>query len=247
MKYELFSKLNGTVRCFLIALLMSAPLEVVAQNELRADQQSEIVANEGKEVAVRGTVREVSTVGSSMISFLQFEGVKFGGFSAVMKKADVPILEKQLGGRVAETLLGLEVVLRGKVTIFDGRPQIQLRDSGQIELAVKAADPVSKVGVADSEALRKLTGSRVSIEGIVSRVGSSKNGGVVFMNFEGAPPNGFTAVVMLSQIAAVETSLGGNLDAALPGRRVILTGPISLYRETPQIELKSGDQIKVVR
>ena len=117
MKYELFSKLNGTVRCFLIALLMSAPLEVVAQNELRADQQSEIVANEGKEVAVRGTVREVSTVGSSMISFLQFEGVKFGGFSAVMKKAeskDLPLLvagadesPMDLSKRLADTIAPL--------------------------------------------------------------------------------------------------------------------------------------------
>ena len=66
------------------------------------------------------------------------------------------------------------------------------------------------------------------------------------MNFEGAPPEGFTAVVMLGQLGAIEASVGGNLDAALPGRKVILTGPISLYRNTPQIELKSGDQIKVV-
>ena len=246
MKFELFSKWIGTVKCSAVALLMAAPLEAVALNELRADQQAEIISNEGREIAVRGTVSQVTTVGSSMISFINFEGVKFGGFSAVVKKDDVQILEKQWGGRAAELLLGREIVLRGKVAMFDGRPQIQLRDSGQIELVAKGADQVSKVGMEDSEALRKLTGTRVSIEGIVSRVASSKNGGVVFMNFEGAPPEGVTAVVMQNQVAAIEASVGGNLDAALPGRKVILTGPISLYRNSPQIELKSGDQIKVV-
>ena len=248
MIFELPSKMKWPARWSLIALLAVVPMEVSAIPELKAEQQEEIVANVGKEIEVRGTVREVSTVGSGGITFVNFEGVKFGGVSAVIKREDHQLLEKQMGGHPANVLTGRDIILRGRVTLFDGRPQIVVRDKEQIELVGKAAGvAVPRVSMMDSAALRKMAGQEVSIEGIVSRVGSSKNGGVVFMNFEGAPPNGFTAVVMLSQIAAVETSVGGNLDAALPGRKVILTGPISLYRETPQIELKSGDQIKVVR
>lgn len=128
-----------------------------------------------------------------------------------------------------------------------GRPEIRLKDKSQIEFADQhSAVTPPRVSILDSEVLRKQVGIQVSVEGVVSRVASSKNGGVVFMNFETTPPEGFTAVVMLSQIASIESSLGGNLDAALPGRRVVLTGPLSLYGNTPQIEIKRSDQIKVV-
>ena len=103
------------------------------------------------------------------------------------------------------------------------------------------------IPITDTVALKAQVGKMVSVSGKVSRVGMSKSGFIVFINFEGVRSGGFTAVVKSANLSEIERAAGANIDAALPGRRIAVSGVISLYKETPQIELKTADQIKVAR
>jgi DNA/RNA endonuclease YhcR with UshA esterase domain len=107
--------------------------------------------------------------------------------------------------------------------------------------------PAVVIPITDTAALKAHVGKSVSVSGKVSRVGMSKSGMIVFINFEGVPSGGFSAVVRSANLPDIEQAAGANLDAALPGRKIRVSGPISLYKEAPQIELKSADQIKVGR
>ena len=106
---------------------------------------------------------------------------------------------------------------------------------------------VPEVVISDTAALKAQVGKTVSVTGKVNRVGMSKSGFIVFINFEGVPPGGFTAIVKSACLPEIERAAGANLDAALPGRHVAVSGTVSLYKETPQIEIKTADQIKVAR
>ena len=113
--------------------------------------------------------------------------------------------------------------------------------------AEETIEPPAVIPITDTAALKAHVGKRVSVSGMVSRVGMSKGGFIVFINFEGARPGGFSAVVKSASLPEIEQAAGANLDAALPGRRIAVSGIISLYKEAPQIELKTADQIKVGR
>lgn len=113
--------------------------------------------------------------------------------------------------------------------------------------AEERTGPAAVIPIADTAALKAHLGKNVSVSGKVSRVGMSKSGMIVFVNFEGVPPGGFSAVVRSANLPEIEQAAGANLDVALPGRTISVSGPISLYKEAPQIEIRSADQIKVSR
>lgn len=103
------------------------------------------------------------------------------------------------------------------------------------------------LSIQDTAALKAHEGRDVTVSGVVSRVGKSKSGAIVFINFEGVKPGGFSAVVKSDSLPEIERAAGSNLDAALPGRKITLTGKISLYKEAPQIEIKTAAQLAVSR
>ncbi|MBX7211992.1 MAG: hypothetical protein K1X78_27045 [Verrucomicrobiaceae bacterium] len=112
------------------------------------------------------------------------------------------------------------------------------------QLPAQAPAPVA-LAITDTAALKAHEGRLVTVQGVVSRVGTSKSHLITFINFQGVKPGGFTAVVKSPALPEIERAAGSNLDAALPGRHATLTGNISLYKDIPQIEIKSADQISV--
>lgn len=111
----------------------------------------------------------------------------------------------------------------------------------------EAKPTASAIPIQDTAALKANEGKEVTVSGVVSRVGKSKSGAIVFINFEGVKPGGFSAVVKSDSLPEIERAAGSNLDAALPGRRITLTGKISFYNEAPQIEIKTAGQLTVSR
>jgi DNA/RNA endonuclease YhcR with UshA esterase domain len=216
--------------------------------DLKPEQRAEILARKGEEVRVKGKVARVSTTSSGSITFINFEGIEMGGFSGVVHREDVAEIGRALGGSPRDVLTGKEIVLKGRVTLYDGKPQIEVRNASQIEVEGKvAAPPTSDLpSITNTPALRALEGKSVTLEGVVKQAEASKGGGILLISFEGVSAGGFMAVVTSSHLPVVEDAVGGNLDAALPGRKVSISGPISLYGQVPQIEIKTGDQIKVI-
>lgn len=82
-------------------------------------------------------------------------------------------------------------------------------------------------------------GQRVTVEGIVSEVFTSRRGDT-FIDISGRYPNeNFYGVIFSDSSAAI-----GNIDG-LTGKTVDVTGMIKLYRGKPEIIVRTRNQIKV--
>ena len=91
--------------------------------------------------------------------------------------------------------------------------------------------------IPDTEAAQHV-GQQATVEGIVVKVFTSKHGNT-FLNFGAAYPNQtFTGWIPKDSPLAADASL-----SALEGKKVRITGTISLYRGKPEIKIMSKDQM----
>ena len=116
------------------------------------------------------------------------------------------------------------------------------------------ASPESKKEIAvtttlnanDQDAIRAAVGKVVAVCGKVHDVGRTRTGSINFINFEGNQRGQFVGIVKGEYVAAVKEALGGELKAMLTGKTVELRGEIILYKDTPEIVVTGGNQIRVV-
>jgi hypothetical protein len=81
-------------------------------------------------------------------------------------------------------------------------------------------------------------GQHVTIEGVVVKVFTSRNGNT-FLDFGAAYPNElFTGWIPRESALSADPALW-----SLRGRRVKLTGNVELYRSKPEIKIVSADQL----
>lgn len=97
----------------------------------------------------------------------------------------------------------------------------------------------------DDAAIRAAIGKNVTIKGKVSQVGATKTGSMTFINFEGSARGNFVLVLKKDYLARVAGAFGGDIKN-LQGKTVEVRGELILYRETPEIELRSETEIRVL-
>lgn len=105
-----------------------------------------------------------------------------------------------------------------------------------------AADTV--IEATDQEALKAAAGETVTVHGKVATAGATRSGSIFFINFEGANRN-FAVVIKKEHLEAVNGGFNGDLAAAVKGKSINVTGEIKLYKDKPEIEVTTPDQIKV--
>ena len=104
---------------------------------------------------------------------------------------------------------------------------------------ILAATPAFAQTIQPADA-RAHVGQTVTVEGVVSEVHLSSRSNTTFIDMGGHyPDNAFTAIVF-----AADAGKFPNL-AALNGKTVDVTGPISLHDGKAEIILKAADQIKL--
>jgi DNA/RNA endonuclease YhcR with UshA esterase domain len=92
------------------------------------------------------------------------------------------------------------------------------------------------------EALRAKAGMEVTVEGLVTDIGSTKEGTITFINVGLPKKQGFVALIYQKDMAAFADGLD-----KYKGQKVRVKGMMKLYRgETPEIILTSPEQISVV-
>lgn len=97
----------------------------------------------------------------------------------------------------------------------------------------------------DAEALKAAVGKTATVRGQVSGVGNTANKTIYFINLTPAR-GGFVGIVRKDNYDAVAAPFAGDLKAGLSGKTIELTGEVVLYKDAPQIVVKTPDQIKVV-
>lgn len=112
-----------------------------------------------------------------------------------------------------------------------------------VAASVFAQDTAEVVDATDLDALRAKAGTEVIVEGPVTDVGTTKDGGITFINVGAPRKQGFVAVVFQNSYGA----FGEGFDK-YKAQKVRIQGVVDLYRgEQPQIKLNSPDQITIVK
>jgi hypothetical protein len=101
------------------------------------------------------------------------------------------------------------------------------------------------VEASDREALVARAGIRLRVRGRVTHVGVLP-GRMTFINFSDNRVKGdFVAIVRQKFLSRFAARFPRGLKTGLVGKHIVLEGTITLYRNTPQIELENSDQIRV--
>jgi endonuclease YncB( thermonuclease family) len=110
---------------------------------------------------------------------------------------------------------------------------------------LEASDPETVLPPTADEMLRSLAGREVRVRGTVSQVGSLPDNRITFVNFRGVPRGGFVGIIRSAALGQFLELFPSGL-ASIEGREIEISGPITLYRNGPQIELRSPSQLKVI-
>jgi len=106
-------------------------------------------------------------------------------------------------------------------------------------LAQEEAGSAPVVAATDTAELKAKDGQKVIVYGETARTGKSQSG-MNFVNFSGAE---FSLVTFKSDLGPFKD---GEPADVYDGKRLVVTGVISIYKDKPQIKLTSPDQVRVL-
>lgn len=110
--------------------------------------------------------------------------------------------------------------------------------------ATKPAEPGKVVEVTDLETIKANVGNELNVRGKVSGTYKSRTGSVILINFEGVNRD-FVAAIEKDSIDAVNAGFSGDITAAVEGKTLLITGPIKLYKDKPQVVITKPEQVKI--
>ncbi len=115
--------------------------------------------------------------------------------------------------------------------------------SRSIANAQEAAIGVSEgMPVVDWTKARDVVGRTAVVGGLVVDIGATKDGGIHFINFSKTDRSAFTLVIKKDRIEHFPK----DLKAAYLNKLITVRGPVTLFKDNPQIVLSSADQISIV-
>jgi DNA/RNA endonuclease YhcR with UshA esterase domain len=113
--------------------------------------------------------------------------------------------------------------------LFAALPALHARD---------AAD--NEIDALDLNALMDAIGKKVVVRGIVTRVGTTPDGKITFLNFGNKRDSGFVAIVFEKSYPQFSDGLKG-----FSGKEVRVSGVLELYKnQQPQIVIHSASQVQ---
>jgi len=112
-----------------------------------------------------------------------------------------------------------------------------------LAVSVMASEEQEPIDAIDLDALRAKAGSPAVVIGQVTDVGTTKDGGITFINVGMPKKKGFVAVIFRQNYESFPEGF-----ESFRNQKVKVSGPIELYKsEQPQIVLRSAEQIEIVK
>lgn len=106
-------------------------------------------------------------------------------------------------------------------------------------VAQDAAAALPIFAATETAALKGKDGQKIVVYGETARSGKSQNG-MNFVNFAGAE---FYLIAFKSDLGAFKD---GEPADVYDGKRLVVTGVVTIYKDKPQIKLTSPDQVRVL-
>lgn len=113
------------------------------------------------------------------------------------------------------------------------------------ELLAAAPAQAEVVPASDRDTLFAHAGKKLRVRGRVTKIGALPDGRITFIDFADSPSEGFVGIVRSDFLPRFQEQYPEGLEAALVGKTIILDGIITLYRNTPQIDLEHPAQVQI--
>jgi DNA/RNA endonuclease YhcR with UshA esterase domain len=162
-------------------------------------------------------------------------------FTAVIFSSNIDKFKGKNGEDPVDYYLNKNVKLDGRVTVHDNRPEIILDDPKQLTV-IGETKVEAEVKAEDIEKIKEYDGKLITVVGTIKRVNKAKSGKVTFINFGDDWKSSFTCIVFEGDVEKFKDA--GGLESYL-NKNVKLTGVVTIYKDKPEIILKSPNQITV--
>jgi tRNA A-37 threonylcarbamoyl transferase component Bud32/DNA/RNA endonuclease YhcR with UshA esterase domain len=201
----------------------------------------------GREVRVRGRIQEVAlNRGRDRFTYVNF-GRDTKAFFGIIHRNALPRFVNAFGEELLD-LPGRDVEMTGVVAIHRDRPELVLNQPAQIRFLDDGSlveQTPAIIDAADAATIRAHIGRVASLRGEVSAVRKGDTHGVTLVEFVGEGENALVAVIPRDTWRYMQESLGGAPAEVLPGKTVTVEGRIYLYKNQPNIEIKSPEHLRV--
>ncbi|QDU35125.1 aspartyl-tRNA synthetase [Poriferisphaera corsica] len=195
----------------------------------------------GQKITTQGKVVAAKDLGG--LTILNFTHDWRGKFSVVVFS---DAYDQVPGGNPENAYLGQTIQVTGLVSTHKKAPQIAVRNAEQIKIVgvdgqiEEPLNPVLGEGVIPWNEAKHHVGKEVTVAGTV--VVSKDIGSRCFLNFTSDFRGKFTIMIPKKAYSAFK---GGKPWVSLKGKQIEVTGKVSAFRGTPQMEVTRANQIVV--
>ena len=117
----------------------------------------------------------------------------------------------------------------------------------EVQTAVDAQPETERIVQSNqSDLIRERVGTEMTVRGRVSGVNVGPSGVIHFINFAGNKRGDFVVIIRKGSIANLSGVFGAEFPFNLTNSEVEVSGVVSIYEETPQIEIKESSQLRRV-
>lgn len=113
------------------SLLRADP--ATTQPVLTADKNSELIAANGKNAVVEGTVQDIEDASENVMR-MSFKEAPENSFVGIVFSKKTPKVHDYFEGPDGSGLVGKKIHLHGKISLFRGKPEIVITDQNQVEV-----------------------------------------------------------------------------------------------------------------
>lgn len=108
------------------------------------------------------------------------------------------------------------------------------------------ADDKAPIDVTDVETIQKSVSKEITVKGKVREARWTKSGNILFINFDKIKRTDFVAIAKKENKEALDKAFGGDFAKALDGKTITVSGLVTTFKETPQIEVTKPEQVKIL-
>jgi DNA/RNA endonuclease YhcR with UshA esterase domain len=120
----------------------AASTEPSTRPSFTADQRDALVAAEGSDVTVTGTVSEIRALSDRVLK-ISFKGLDRDGFCGIVFSDSAPTAHDYFDNGKGADDVGATVAISGKVSLYRGNPEIIINDAKQVVVLVPATQPAA--------------------------------------------------------------------------------------------------------
>lgn len=234
--------LRGLV-CAIVAGLLAVATAVKAE-DLTAENVDGLLKRDGEFATVVGRIVGTHVAASGKVRFFNFSSDYKKGFTLVIFTGDLPAFTSAVG-EPTKFYLMKKVRVKGRIKIYDGKPEIILQSPDQIEVLAGIPQAGKVVSASDMTTIRENVGQFVIVEGKVFSTHTAKSGKVRFLNMGEKSLESLSLVIFTNDLLNFKDV--GDPVIYYAGKKVRVQGIVQDFKGRVEIVVNDPQQVAVIQ